>query len=211
MIILHGDNQVASRSELTKLKRGAPATELEGNSLDLATLVQSCSAVDLFRQPNLIVIVGLFSRRSSSTKQQLIDYLLAHQGLAIIIWEPKDVSAQLTPFAPSIVRKFALPQPVFAFLDSLTLPALQLALRSVPAELVCSLLSGHIHKLLLVKSAVGTFPPWQLSKLKSTAARFTLAQLTQLHTSLTEIDYRQKTGDLPSSLAQSLEVLIATL
>lgn len=211
MIILHGDNQIASRSELTEQKRKALVIDLVGDTLDLATLVHSCSAVDLFGQSSLVIIEGLFSRRSSITKKQLVDYLSHHPDLNVVIWESKDVSVQLKNFPPRSVKKFALPQHIFSFLDTLALPNLQLALNSVPSELVLSLLSSHLHKLLLVKSSVGTFPQWQQSKLAATAKRFTWNQLVKFQSSVLEIDYLQKTGNLPSSLAQSLEVLIATL
>ena len=50
-------------------------------------------------------------------------------------------------------------------------------------------------------------PPFLISKLKSQANKFTLAQLLSLHAKLFALDVAQKTSTLKLSLAQELELL----
>ena len=66
MIILHGDNQVASRQHLTTLKQaatklGKQITELAGE-VSLELLMPAAESNSLFGSSNLVVIENLFLR-----------------------------------------------------------------------------------------------------------------------------------------------------
>ncbi|MEK7155049.1 MAG: hypothetical protein AAB697_02890 [Patescibacteria group bacterium] len=181
MLILHGDNQVASRQKLTELKKNASVLEFLGSDLTLETLANVMATKSLFGQANTIVIEGLFSQRTSNLKKELIAYLLAHQTSDVIVWEGKDVTAQVKDF--SQVQKFDLPKFIFNFLDRPTIAGLHQVLQTMPAEQILASLATRAHKRA------------NLSWLKS----------------LLDLDYRLKSGVLPYDLATGLELWCAKL
>lgn len=214
MIILHGDNQVASRQQMTiakqeAVRQGKQLVEL-GSELTLEQVVSAIETNSLFGSSNLVVIENLFSGRPSNDRKAVIEYLLAKSG-DVVVWEGKDVSAKIKEFDPQLVRRFDLPKYVFKFLDDLSLSSLQLSLQSAAAEQILALLAGHIHKLILVKEGMSSLPDWQTSKLKSQVSRFSLDKLTDLSRKLLQIDYAQKTSALPYDLATALEIFVVRL
>ena len=153
-----------------------------------------------------VFVEDFFSRRPSAEKDKIRDYLSVNTPAGIVVWEAKDVSSQLKTYPVASVRKFELPKYVFQFLDSFSLPALRSALSTTAPELVFSLLSGHLHKLIMVKDGIGSFPSWQQSKLRSLASRFTLGLLLKMNEELLTIDLKQKTSSAPYSLSAALEL-----
>lgn len=211
MLIIHGDNTPASRQHFLALKQQAAAgnfhvVDLPGQTLTLPELASCVSAVSLFGSANSVFVEDFFSRRPSAEKDKIRDYLSVNTPAGIVVWEAKDVSSQLKTYPVASVRKFELPKYVFQFLDSFSLPALRSALRTTAPELVFSLLSGHLHKLIMVKDGIGSFPSWQQSKLRSLASRFTLGRLLKMNEELLTIDLKQKTSSAPYSLSAALEL-----
>lgn len=181
MQILHGDNQVASRQKLLDLKKDKSVIEFLGSDLVLETLSNVVATKSLFGQANTIIIEGLFSLRNSALKKDLVSYLLNHLASEVIIWEGKDVSAQVKDF--SQVQKFDLPKHIFAFLDSPSLSTFHLALSTVEPEVLFASLVTRAYKRANTK--------W-------------------LH-ELLAIDYKLKTGILPYDLTTGLELWCAKL
>ncbi len=215
MLIIHGDNQVASRSLLLAAKQTATAKNLEiislsGDELNLAELQNYVNSVNLLGTTNCVVVEGFFGRRPSNEKKKIIEQLEKWSNEQIILWDGKDVSLQLKNFPLNIVKKFELPRTVFKFLDSLALNDLSQTLETTPPEFVFSLLVGQVRKLMIIKSGGGNFPDWQMAKLKSQAAKFTDQELSSMHHQLLDIDFKNKTSASAMDLAQALEVWVAT-
>lgn len=201
MIIIHGDNQVASRTFLLSIKKNE--ISLDGESLTLGELQQHLSSVNLFGESSGVLIEGFFSRRPSNEKKKIIDQLINWSNEQIIIWDGKDITTQISKFKMQNIKKFDLPKTVFKYLDTLSLSDLQQTLENTPAELVFSLLAGHIRKLILVRDNVGNLPVWQMAKLKNQSAKM---DLLTMHQDLLEIDYKNKTSASSLDLAAALEV-----
>ena len=138
MLILHGDNQVASRQALLTAKEGKQILEFSGSDITVNQLHHAVSTNSLFGQTNTIVIERAFAKKDTA------DYLVQNQEADIIIWEPKDVSAKVKDFKN--VQKFDLSKHIFLFLDSPSLSSLHLALSTAPAEVVFASLVTRSYK-----------------------------------------------------------------
>lgn len=202
MLIIHGDNQVASRSFLLNVKK--ESTSLDGESLTLADLQQHVGSTNLFGESNGVLIEGFFARRPSNDKKKIVEYLEKNSQTEIIFWDGKDLGMQLKNFPLSIVKKFDLPKTVFKFLDNFYLVDLQTTLENTPAELVFSLLASQVRKLIMVKDGVGNMPAWQISRLKIQASKY--KELRTMHHELLEIDYKNKTSASSLDLGAALEL-----
>lgn len=181
MHILHGDHQVASREKLLELKRDKSVLEFFGADLTVDKLHTVLNTKSLFGPAHTVVIESLFSQRNSTQKKDLISYLLNHLESDVIIWEPKDVSAQAKDFPE--VLKFDLPKYIFSFLDNPTIPGLQQVLQTMPAEQIFASLATRAYKRANTK--------WLAS--------------------LLDLDFKLKTGALPYDLATALELWCAKL
>jgi DNA polymerase III delta subunit len=216
MTIIHGDHQVASRSQLLILKQaavesGKQVVEFSGGSLTLPELVNAAESVSLFGNANVVIIQDLFTRRQGIEKKVILEYLAAHPQSNIIIWESKDVSSQLKQFSPSSVKKFDLPKYLFKFLEDFSLAGLHQAAETTPVEQLFPLLVRQLHNLILTKENRGDFATWQKSKLTAQASRYSLKQLLAMYHRLLKIDYYQKTSTSPYNLTGALDLWIATL
>lgn len=181
MIILHGDNQVASRQKLTELKQGKQTMEL-GADITLPHLLVAVKSDSLFGESNLVIVENLFSGRPSNDRKTVIEYLLKNPS-DVVVWENKDVSGKIKDFDPKIVRQFDLPKYIFAFLDNPTPQSLRKCLESMPVEQVFASLVTRMHKRGRADYLSG----------------------------LLEIDYAQKTSSAPYDLAAALEVFMIRL
>lgn len=204
MLIIHGDNTIASREFFLSQKKSlGNYIDLSGDELTHSHLAQTLSTPNLLGELSTLIVEGFFSRRPSNEKKKIIDYL---KNQNIIFYDSKDVSLQLKSFDPKLIKNFKLPKYIYSFLESFSLPDLQSALSVDPPELILGALAKHLHNLILVKENVANLPGWQLAKLKSQANQFKLAQLLRLDQLLLDIDYRQKNSTTPSNLAKSLEL-----
>ncbi len=211
MQIIHGDNQTASRQLfLTKKheaqKSGQNIAELPGANLTLSQLQGSLSSTTLLGQESAVFVEGFFSRRPSNEKRSIVEYLKSNPNLPIIFWDGKDVTPQLTTHNPQHILKYDLPKHIFQFLDNLQLTTYHLALKSTDPEPILALLARRIHDLILVKEKRGKFPSWQASKLELQAKKYTHLHLTTYNSQLLDIDFKNKSGDLPYDLAVALEL-----
>lgn len=145
MIILHGDNQVESRKVWIEAKKNKQVLEFDGAVLTVADLANAINTVSLFEQSNSIFIEGLFGRRVSTERKDLISYLEKHPDADITIWEGKDISTQVKDL-PN--RNLELPKYIFKFLDSPTIEGLHLVLQTMPVEQILASLATRAHKQL---------------------------------------------------------------
>jgi len=207
MLIIHGDNIIASREFFLIQKKSilSDVLELNGQELSYSRLVQALTTPNLFGEYPVIFIENFFSRRPSNEKKQIIEYL---KGLTqnIYIYESKDVSLQLKSFDSKNIKNFRHPKYIYSFLETLSLSDLKSCLSVDPPELIIGALAKHLHNLILIKENQGSLPDWQAAKLKSQAHKYSQEKLCQLSQSLLEIDYKQKTSASPQNLASALEL-----
>jgi len=226
-IILHGDNQVASRQKLNELitaQKSAGVEEiirLDGAKIDQNQLVQEAASTSLFGSNRLVVIESLFSRVKSQQKKALLQYL--HQSMSdlpeIIIWEPKALTkTDLKSFTSVQIQEFKLTKTLFSFLDSLrpgnssaSFRLLEKTRQHEADELIFFMLVRQVRLLIQVKDQVAKLPPWQKQKLTRQANQFSTQQLISLHHQLLEIDRSIKTGKTLLPLSAHLDLLLAKL
>jgi len=192
MQIFHGDNQIASRERFlaTKqaaIKQGLNIVELSGDQINLPDLTQAVESKSLFGSANSVFIESLFSSRPSNAKKQIIGYLLNKTGENMVIWEPKDVSAQVKDL-PS--TKFDLPKYIFNFLDNPALESFHKCLEVMPVEQIFASLATRVHKALLGQGRIA----------KNINPR-----------ELLDLEYKQKTSSPPYDLTSALEIWLTKI
>lgn len=224
MIILHGENIVASRKRLTNEleKFSGEKIRLESSNLTLTEAKQALESASLFGQDKLVVIESLFSGRPSKKKETLLDYLKSEQPKNLIIWEGKAIDGRkLVSFQKSKIENFKLTAVIFKFLDSLgsskkiSLGFLHQVINQESPEMVFYMLVRRISLLLIAKDlgpkGLQKMADWQKSRLVAQAKRFSLNQLLKCHRQLLEIDYQQKTGQSVTPLNSSIDLLVVSL
>lgn len=219
-VILHGDNQVASREKLNLLINDG---KLAGKGLiyldnpSKKELLDATSAQSLFGDENIIVIENFLTGNKDA-----VGILSQIQDVPLIIWEKKGLT-------PSVVKKlsgkfsvleFKLPTVLFALLDSIypknakkILEFLNVLKQETEPEFIFIMISGRVRQLLWAKLELDTLTvaPWQRNKLTQQARRFTNEQLLMLHSKLLETDRSQKLSQLPENLTASLELLLTSI
>ena len=225
MIILHGENIVASRKKLTNEleKFSGEKIRFEGDKLTLTELKQALESQSLFGHDRLIIIDNFFSRRTSQEKEALFNYLKKEQPENLIFWEGKTIDGRkLVSFPMAKKEIFKLSSFIFKFLDSLSpknlrnsLNFLHQSIDQESPEMVFYMLARQIRLLIMAKNlgkkGLVRMAPWQQAKLFRQAEKFELDQLLAIHRQLLEIDYQQKPGRSAISLNFTIDLLIASL
>jgi len=227
MLILHGENEVASRQQLameisTAKMRGDEISRYAASDLSYGRLESALTAQSLFERAELLVIEELHSLPRSKKKTELVKLIAQYQDdQRLLLWEKKTITAsQLKQFPRATVRLFKTSSAVFSWLDSLgaratlarQLELLRLASTADGAELCFLMLARQTR--LLIQSKAGANPagpPFVQAKLRSQAQQFSLEQLHTLHSRLLDIDIKQKTGRSPFTLAQELDLTVINL
>ncbi len=230
MVILHGENIVASRKALeqevaTFKKKGADEIiALDGGKLELTELKQALESTSLLGKNRLVIIENLLSSTKGKRKEEMLDYLKQeNRDKPLILWESKEIGKlglkKLTSKAK--INLFKIPPLIFKFLDSLssqnkkeTLKLLHQCLRTDSPEIVFYMICRQM-RLLIIARDLGEkglpLAPWQQAKFLNQAQKFSLDQLLKIHQRLLRIDYEQKTGKAPMPLASQLDLLITDL
>lgn len=225
MLILHGKNIERSRRSLNeKIKIfSGEVIRFEGESLDLTQLKQTVESKPLFGGRRLIIIENLFSRRPSKEKEELLKYVRFNSPENLIIWENRTIDGRtLAPFTLARSERFELTTTIFKFLESLSpakkklsLILLHRCLTQETPEMVFYMLCRQVKDLIIVadlgEKGLDFLPTWKKAKLVSQAQKFGLKRLQILYRQLLQIDYQQKTGKTPLSLASQLDLLVASL
>lgn len=180
MLIIHGEDQIASRQVFLAKKQNQTVRELNGEDSILSDVINSTQGESLFGGEALVFIENLFSSRPSARKTEIVNFFQENQDLDVFIWESKDVSSQLKSFPANIVQKFDLPKIIFAFMDHPTIELLHKCLASMPVEQIFASLVTRLYK----------------------------QEKTQDLLKLLEIDYKSKTSQLPYDLTTGLELFL---
>jgi len=225
MVILHGDDYVASRQELNQLIDGArqknqSVSRLEAGSLEFTELTQLVESRSFFGEDNLIVIFGVLGQAKSSQKEKILDYLKENQQANIIIYEAKEIGATaLKPFTQTKVIHHKPAPVIFNFLDSLkpgnaksVVEYQKLLDQKTEPEFIFAMLVRQA-RLLIQATSPGNLkmPPWMKNKLVSQARAFSLDRLLSFHENLYQIDKNIKTGRNSLDLSTQIFSLLLNL
>lgn len=218
--LLHGDDDVRSRDELTKridTAKNKDVRRLDGKILDEISLVQALESLALFGGDTLIIIENLLAtigKKSKATDK--LTAILRSSDVDIVLWEPKEVGKTAIEALgkKGAVQLFKTPVIIFQFLDGLrpgnTRPSLLLfseCLISNPPEVIFTLLVRRVRQLIMVKDNVSPagLADWQRTRLTSQAKLFTMEKLLAMYKDLADTEYRIKTGTTPFTFSQHLE------
>jgi len=216
--ILHGDNIVASRAELNRLKEAAKDKEIRdinGKNLDEATLRQAVESSSLFGDTLCIVIEQLFTnlgRKEKLIKLYASIIMDASKINEIILWEPKELGKTAISLFPSTsIKLFKLPAVIFEFLDALRpqnqknlLTIFDALVKTEAPELVLYMIESRVRQLIQLKDGVmpNKMSPWQQSRLTNQGKSFTMDKLLVMHKKLIDLEYSFKNGTAPFTLSQ---------
>lgn len=221
MIIIHGENTIASRDKLIEListnKLGnQEVIRLEAKDLTEAQLETILGANDLFGTQKTIVIEGLHSLPKSAKQKTLLQLCANSKLHEIILWEKRELTAtMLKAFPDSQSFVFKASKTLFAWLDLLGKKGedrkkIQLLHDAVisDGEFFCFIML--IRQLrLLIQAKTGEKiggAPFMITKLQKQAQQFSLEQLLKIHSQLLEIDYSQKTSTNLLNMNQQLDL-----
>lgn len=221
VIVLHGDNQVASRNRLQELKedyekRGKEVVFFDGKTATLEQIMLAASTNSLLGEERLVVAEGFFA-----SKKIIRDLGLRLKGVNVIFWEGTELSKTLLSGFPKSweIRNFPIPQVVFKFLDMLMPGKPQSALRILhtlagdDAFSLLPLLGWHVRYLIWASTQPDSLnlPAWRKQKLVFQASRFKIEKLYSLHEQLLSLDKSLKTGTNVLPPLVSLELLVIRL
>lgn len=231
--ILHGDEIVASRQQLSNLinlakSQGREIIKLDGQKCDFSQIRQALESSSLFVQEKLVVFENLIKRVQKYKDKEIPRYFIKSKiQVDVILWENKEFSqAIIKKFAKNpVVRLFKIPSIAFKFLESLkphnakySLTLLQQYLEAAPAPVIFFMLIRQFRFLFLTKSNNKNGPSdfkklafWQKQKLTNQSRWFTIEKLKEIYKKLLEIEYKTKTGKTPFNLKEEIELFILKL
>lgn len=140
MIVIHGENQIASREYFLEKRSKSPGDVLDGDTLMFSELKSKLKAVSLFGETQNIYIENLYSRRPSNEKRVIIEYLEEINPPNLIIWERKAVTTK------SENKNFEMPKYLFAFWNKPSIKSFHLALQVSAVEQIFAGLITGAHK-----------------------------------------------------------------
>lgn len=189
-ILLHGQNDLASRNRLGELKESFKGEVVEITSP--SEITQNA----LFANERLFVL--WFDKKLSTTQ----------------------IKSFQNDIPDLKIEEFKTNPVVFRFLESLQpagqkkfLPLAQEYLKTDPPEVVSTMLARQFRLMLLAKLDQNSdnLAMWQLSRLKHQAALFSFDQLKNSLQKLLEIDFQQKSGQTSASFHTSLDLFLLSL
>lgn len=229
--VFHGEDVVASRNALVAavaaLKQKLPGVEVININGDRATLTEISNRIDtpnLFAVPSALVMEKILSRRPSNEKTAILKYLNS-LSQPIVIWESAQASAAsiaVLDKKTTKIQQFKLAKSIFKLLDNLrpgnSLQIIKLltdTLATESAELVSFMLAKRVLQLILATSshsnALSGLAPWQQAQISQQAKYWTSNQLKNFHRRLVSIEQAIKFGSTPMSLADHLDIALASL
>lgn len=229
--ILHGENNTASRQELTKLKAEAETKSeliiLDGTKVDLTGLKQALEARSLLASDKIVILENFLGAKKRSKDEELIAYLRNEEPTCdLILWESQEVGSSLLHLFPKAkVRLFKLDPHLFRFLETLRPGNQQKMIESFrqtiiqeDVNLIFHMLIRQFRLLLFLKNGgkkgleeVDRMADWQKARLAKQSEHFTSEGLLAIYRQLLAMDYQEKSGKTAYPLSQTLELFLANL
>jgi len=226
--IIHGDDIASSRKYFVEQKnRDKDSIIFDGEKLMLSDVLQVLDGGLLFSEAKQIYIEGFFSKKKPGKEfDEIISFVEKSKEARIFFWEGKTLTKKYTSlFKNSQIKVFNIPKDIFAFLDSIypnnnkSLVLFHNSLKTNEVELIFFMIIRQFRLLLAVSDPKADktideakrLAPWQTGRLKRQASNFPADELKNTYKKLYEIDLAQKTGTLPLSLIQSIDLLLVSL
>lgn len=227
MIILYGDNILASRKRLNELidqakSKGWDIAKFDGVLATLSQLRETTESKNLFGNRCLPIIERFFSSLSSKRKTEISEYLKTENPQAII-WEDKTIDGRsLVPYKNAKTEIFKIPPTLFKFLDNLkpnnpqnNLLSLRQALNQNAPEMIIWWLERHFRQLIMAAELSGGemlhLPVWKKGLLLSQAKKIGYSSLRYGYEELLKIEREEKTGFSCLPLSSRLDLLMTSL
>jgi len=229
LVILHGDNILASRNELASIKKASHEKEIRdinGKNIPEEDIRQAVESLSLLGSSIVVIFENLFSGlgRNQKTVKTYADILSqASYTIDIILWESKEIGKTVLSQLPDAdIRLYKIPLVIFEYLDSMrpgntsqTLSLLEDMSNPqngsrMAQELVFYMTQTRIRQLIQMKDHVTPqkVSSWQAMRLTNQAKSFTMDMLLAMHKKLIELEYSFKTGASPFTLSQLIHQLI---
>ena len=227
MLILHGENLVASRTALGQKiaagkSKGHEIIKLSGTEISFTAIKQALESLSMFSSNRLVILENFLSSSKSLEREKILDFIKKGAFANLILWEGKKIDGRTLTSLKAQTLSFDLSPLIFRFLDSLapdnqknSIYWFHQCLAQDPPELIFYMLTRQI-RLLILAADLGSggltgMPEWRKGKLISQAKKFGLKKLLELYRQLLEIDYQQKTGQTPFNLTSQLDLFLASL
>lgn len=216
LLILHGDDQIKLYARFQKFIETAKSRSWEIAYLDDApSIKESLSASSLFGAERFFVLRDI-KRLGKSEIEWLKKKAPELEGNLVIYHEgyvPVGITKGITTDIK--IEEFKLPKIIFSLMDMIrpgnsvqVIKTLHKIVETEPVEFVFVLIAKLMRDLYWAKTDLSSmpYPPWRSSKLKQQSSHFTIQQLQQFISSLSEIDIKVKTSK--ADLLSSLDLLI---
>lgn len=222
--ILHGDDTAKSRKSIDDLKGDFKFVYINGVKSSLGEILDKISTQSIFDEK-----IGFIIERFLSKKRKLKEMIDLVQGSVpanslIIFWEDKLLTGALPKQENTKIIEFKLPKYYFQFLDSLhpnnsyNLHRLyEDLLKSMSSEQLYYSIIKRVRQLRIVSGGdessieeTARLAPWQVSRLKNQATKWSEKDLMDFYNRLFDIEIRMKTSNIPTTLDKYIDILILT-
>ncbi len=223
--VLHGDDIVSSRKQLTELKAKFAAYEqvaLIGEAAELSDVIQLFEANSLFDQKKLIILERFIETKDKKKLALTFNLFKKNPDCEVIFWEAKEIKKELLAFFPkqTTVLLFKESQFIFRFLESLRpanakqmLSLFHETLKNETDERVFYMLVRQFRLLLAISSSgkiseTNRLAPWQKTRLAIQAKYFSSERLIKLYRRLFILEKQLKTGTGALPLSHALDLFL---
>lgn len=205
--IIHGDNTVVSRNELEKIKTNfsGEIVVLEGKNLLASDFIQATESKSLLSEKRLVIV------------ENCLEFEIGKSDCDLVFWYDKELGKTILDKFKKCETKILLFKTdtlIFKFCDNIlpgngrkSVELFRSCLQTGDAEYIFIMIVRQFRLMLNPLSLT----PWQQSKIVSQAKAFGQNNLENIYKKLLEMDYQNKTGQLPLGLAFSIEVFLLSL
>lgn len=233
LTIIHGDDITKSRKYFIDLKSKHPDTvALDGHDVSLSSLTQILEGGELFSDSKALFIDQFITdKKTSFDFKTIISFLSSHAASTqIVLWESKVLEKSIiASLKTATIKQFRLPQSLFTFLDSLkpgnSRKLLQLyhqSLSTTDEDAIFYMLIRHFRLLIAIHpessptlinsdkpiEEVRRLQSWQKDKLTKQSQYFPLSHLINHYKEMFEIESGYKTGNLNTTLRNSIDIFL---
>lgn len=227
--IFHGTDAAASRKQFLDLKhQDSESLLIEGSSISFTDLIQILEGGELFTERKNFFIEQLLSKKKKSKELDSLIAYVAEQAESnnIYLWEGIELTKPtLSKFKNPIIRLSKLPQTLFAFLESIKpgngrelIKLFHQTTENSDVEMIFFMMIRQVRLLLSLTEPVSDsieeakrMAPWQKSKLQNQVDYFEVDEIKSFYCKLFEIEKDMKTGNLVSSLTQTIDFLLLSI
>lgn len=228
LILIHGDDIVASRKALNELKTKYVSYEqiiFEGSRISLTDIITAADSLSLFSTGKFIIIENLLSGPMSKAKEEILDFISSGKMQTTVVFcEQKEIGKLIVKkyFSQANIISCQLPAILFRFLDAIgskpprqILSMFHTLAAERDGEFLLSMLIRQ-WRFLIIAADLGEkgfsgMPPWQAFKFINQARFFDLPKLISSYRQLLSFDMRVKSGLTPYSLNQLLDIFFVSL